>query len=85
MQPTVTSRLPLWTPGGVSEIPDTPPAPIHVPPGSYRPLMAAVGIVIMGIGALMHHHLLPSLLTALGGVAVLVYAIYSWAFEPFEV
>jgi cytochrome c oxidase subunit 1 len=83
--PTVKSRLPLWTERGVSEIPDLPPGPIHVPPGSIRPLLAAVGILIMGVGALMHHHFLPSLLTVLGGAAVLVYGIYSWAFEPFEV
>ncbi len=83
--PTVKSRLPLWTEGGVSEIPDVPPGPIHVPPGSFRPLIAAVGILVMGVGALMHHHFLPSLLTVLGGAAILVYGIYSWAFEPFEV
>jgi cytochrome c oxidase subunit 1 len=83
--PTVKSRIPLWTEGGVTEIPDVPPVPIHVPAGSYRPLIAAVGILIMASGALMHHHFLPSLLTALGGVAILVYGIYSWAFEPFEV
>jgi cytochrome c oxidase subunit 1 len=84
VQPTVKSRLPLWTEGGVSEIPDVPPAPVHVPPGSFRPMMAAGGILIMGIGALMHHHVLPSLLTVLGGAAVLAYGIFSWAFEPFE-
>jgi cytochrome c oxidase subunit 1 len=83
--PTVKSRMPLWTEGGVSEIPDVPPGPIHVPPGSFRPLIAAIGILVMGVGALMHHHFLPSLVTVLGGVAILVYGIYSWAFEPFEV
>jgi cytochrome c oxidase subunit 1 len=83
--PTVNSRLPLWTEGGVSEIPDVPPGPIHVPPGSVRPLITAVGILVMGVGALMHHHFLPSLVTVLGGAAILVYGIYSWAFEPFEV
>jgi cytochrome c oxidase subunit 1 len=83
--PTVNSRLPLWTEGGVSEIPDVPPGPIQLPPGSVRPLITAVGILVMGVGALMHHHFLPSLVTVLGGAAILVYGIYSWAFEPFEV
>jgi cytochrome c oxidase subunit 1 len=83
--PTVSSRIPLWIKGGVTEIPDTPPGPIHVPGGSYWPLITAVGIIIMAIGALMHHHFLPSLLTAIGGALVVVLSIYNWAFEPFEV
>ena len=85
--PTVTSRLPLWVPDGVTpaEQPAVPPAPIHVPGGSYWPLLTAVGILIMGVGALLHHTFLPSLVTALVGLAVTVVSIYRWAFEPFEV
>jgi len=85
--PTVHDLLPLWRKGGMepSPLPATPPAPIHVPPGSVWPLCAAIGIITMGVGALMHHHLVPSLATALVGLAVLVVSIYQWAFEPFEV
>ena len=83
--PTVSSRLPLWTEGGATPIPDTPPEPVHVPGGSYWPLVTALGIVIMAIGALMHRALVPSLLTGIAGAAVVVVGIYRWAFEPFEV
>jgi hypothetical protein len=68
-----------------SPLPEIPPEPIHVPGGSIWPLGAAIGIVIMAIGALMHHHLVPSLSTALVGAVVLVVSVYKWAFEPFEV
>jgi cytochrome c oxidase subunit 1 len=85
--PAVHSRLPLWTPDGVvpNPQPETPPEPVHVPPGSIWPLCTAVGILVMGIGALQHHALVPSLATALVGAAVTVVSIYKWAFEPFEV
>ncbi len=83
--PTVSSRLPLWTEGGATPIPDTPPTPVHVPGGSYWPLVTALGIVIMAIGALLHRALLPSLLTGLAGAGIVVVGIYRWAFEPFEV
>jgi heme/copper-type cytochrome/quinol oxidase subunit 1 len=83
--PTVTSRLPLWTEGGVTPIPDVPPEPIHVPGGSHWPLMAALGILVIAVGGLLHHNLVPSLVTALAGAAMLVFSIYRWAFEPFEV
>ena len=68
-----------------SSQPAVPPAPVHVPGGSHWPLLTAIGILIMGVGALMHHHFLPSLVTVLAGLAVAVFSIYSWAFEPFEV
>jgi cytochrome c oxidase subunit 1 len=83
--PTVTSRLPLWTEHGVSEIPDTPPGPIHVPGGSHWPLMTALGILVIAVGALLHHHFVPSLVTVLAGLGVVVVSVYRWAFEPFEV
>jgi cytochrome c oxidase subunit 1 len=78
--PEVRSRLPLWARDGMSTLPETPPEPIHLPGGSFWPIVAAVGITTMAVGALLH-----SLWVVLGGVAVLVVSIYAWAFEPFEV
>jgi len=75
--PTVTSRLPLW---GESPAPAAAPGPIHVPPGSWWPLVAAAGLPIMATAVLM-----KSLAVALVGAAVLVLGIYRWAYEPFEV
>jgi cytochrome c oxidase subunit 1 len=83
--PTVKNRLPLWTPDGVTDIPDTPPEPVHVPGGSHWPLVTAVGILIMAVGALMHHSFVPSLVTAIAGALVVLLGVYRWAFEPFEV
>jgi cytochrome c oxidase subunit 1 len=60
-------------------IPDLPPEPIHVPSGSYWPLVAAAGIIVMAIGAVAH-----TLWVVLAGVAVLVLGVYCWVFEPFE-
>jgi cytochrome c oxidase subunit 1 len=78
--PEVRSRLPLWVENGMSEVPATPPEPVHVPGGSFWPLVAAIGIVIAATGAI-----LQSVLVAVGGGVVLVLALYFWAFEPFEV
>jgi cytochrome c oxidase subunit 1 len=83
--PTVNSRLPLWTEGGCTPIPDEPPDPVHVPGGSHWPLVTALGILVMAIGGLMHHSLVPSLVTVIAGVLVVAVSIYCWAFEPFEV
>jgi len=80
--PEVRSRLPLWTKDGMvpNPLPESPLEPIHMPGGSFWPLVAAIGIVVIASGAL-----LSSLWIALGGAAVLVVSIYAWAFEPFEV
>jgi cytochrome c oxidase subunit 1 len=80
--PEVRSRTPLWTKDGMvpSPLPDSPPEPIHMPGGSFWPLVAAIGIVVLASGVL-----LGSLWIALGGTGVLVVSIYAWAFEPFEV
>jgi cytochrome c oxidase subunit 1 len=85
--PTVNDGLPLWRQGGMepSPLPAAPPAPIHVPPGSVWPLCTALGIIVMGIGGLLHHSLWPAVGTALAGAALTVVSIYKWAFEPFEV
>ncbi len=78
--PEVVSRLPRWSVKGMREIPEVPAEPIHVPGGSYWPVVAAVGVVVAATGAILH-----SLWVVLGGAAVLAVSIYAWAFEPFEV
>jgi cytochrome c oxidase subunit 1 len=77
--PEVSSRMPLWAKGGMTPVPERPPEPIHVPAGSFWPLLAAVGMLTSATGAVMHH-----LWIVLAGGAVLLISIYSWAFEPFE-
>ncbi len=80
--PAVKSRLPLWSDDGYSPrpLPETPPQPIHLPGGSYWPLVTAVGIVVGAIGGITQ-----SLWVTLLGAAIVVGSIYAWAFEPFEV
>jgi cytochrome c oxidase subunit 1 len=77
--PEVKSRLPLWTVGGVTEIPDVPPEPVHVPGGSYWPVVAAFGLPLFFTGALVH-----SLWLAIFGAGWTVFSVFKWAFEPFE-
>jgi cytochrome c oxidase subunit 1 len=80
--PTVASRMPLWQTerhAPMAALPERPPAPIHVPGGSWWPMITAFGLPIMAIGALSR--LLP---VVLAGAAVLIVGIYRWAFEPFE-
>jgi cytochrome c oxidase subunit 1 len=78
--PEVRSRMPLWSENGMTPVPAVPPEPVHVPPGSFWPALAATGIIVAAVGAI-----LKSLLVVLGGGAVLIVAIYAWALEPFEV
>jgi cytochrome c oxidase subunit 1 len=78
--PEVRSRLPLWAKDGMTPLPETPREDIHVPGGSFWPAIAAIGIVLMAIGALIK--MLP---VVLGGGVVLIVSVYAWAFEPFEV
>jgi cytochrome c oxidase subunit I len=76
--PTVHSRMPLWG--------SHPPAtaakgePVHVPPGSWWPLVAAAGLPVMALAALMH-----TVWIVFVGAAILLFGIYRWAYEPFEV
>jgi cytochrome c oxidase subunit 1 len=80
--PTVESRLPLWQTerhAPMATLPERPPAPIHVPAGSWWPPLAALGLPIMAIGAISRT--LPIVFV---GAAVLIFGIYRWAFEPFE-
>jgi cytochrome c oxidase subunit 1 len=81
--PTVTSRLPRWRTeqrAAMQDPPATPPAPIHVPAGSWWPPIAALGLPVMALAPLTH-----TLWIAFVGVAILLVGIYRWAFEPFEV
>ncbi len=78
--PTVNSRLPLWTENGVSDIPDVPPEPVHVPGGTYWPFLTASGILLLAVGAILH-----GLWIVLGAGLFTTFCIFRWAFEPFEV
>jgi len=81
--PTVTSRLPRWSTerhGPMRDPPAMPPGPIHVPGGSWWPLVAALGLPVMALALLTH-----TLWVAFVGVALLIGGIYRWAFEPLEV
>jgi cytochrome c oxidase subunit 1 len=77
--PTVHSRLPLWE-THPSPTPAPTPGPVHVPPGSWWPLVAAVGLPVMALAPLTH-----IVWFAFVGAAILLYGIYRWAYEPFEV
>ena len=80
--PRVESRVPLWPTerhGAMAPLPATPPAPIHVPGGSWWPMFTAFGLPLMAIGAISHH-----LWLVFVGVAVVIVGIYRWAYEPFE-
>jgi hypothetical protein len=63
----------------MAPLPATPPAPIHVPGGSWWPLVTALGLPLIAVAALSHQ-----LWLALAGVAVVIAGIYRWAYEPFE-
>ncbi|HTO72698.1 MAG TPA: cytochrome c oxidase subunit I [Gemmatimonadales bacterium] len=80
--PTVVSRLPRWSQTQLRAIPEGAegPGPIHVPAGSWWPMVAAAGLPVMAIAPLTH-----TLWIVFVGAAILVFGIYRWAFEPFEV
>ncbi len=81
--PTVTSRLPRWKTEHhepMRDPPATPPAPLHVPGGSWWPLVAACGLPVMALSVLAH-----TLWLVFVGAAILIFGIYRWAYEPFEV
>jgi hypothetical protein len=81
--PRVDNRLPLWQTeyhAPMAPLPATPPAPIHVPGGSWWPMITAAGLPLMAIAALSHQ-----LWLVFVGLAVVIAGIYRWAYEPFEV
>jgi hypothetical protein len=62
-------------------------ANIHLPNPSYFPFVSALGFFIAGLGLVLDNPTitigllhLPSL--CLIGGAIMVFAIYAWAFEP---
>jgi cytochrome c oxidase subunit 1 len=82
--PTVTSRLPRWTATRMRAVPEGAegaPGPIHVPGGSWWPMITALGLPLMAIGALSHQVWVVLLI----GLPITLVGIYRWAYEPFEV
>jgi cytochrome c oxidase subunit 1 len=76
--PEVRDRDPLWYDRDHNIAPPEVPEHLHIhlPPPSYFPLVLAMGLSLVGVGALAH-------LAIVGlGVAVVVYAIWGWALEP---
>ncbi len=81
--PTVASRLPRWTATQLRAIPEGAEgkaAHIHVPGGSWWPMITAFGLPVMAVGAISHQ-----LWLVFAGLAGVVVGIYRWAYEPFEV
>ncbi len=80
--PYVSSSRPLWDQkyGGVQA-----PAPggdehIHMPPPSYYPILTALGLLAFWAG-----FMLPASIhwyVSVAGLLVMMFGIYSWAFEP---
>ncbi len=71
--PTVRRRDPLWAEDG-ADVPDGP-EPV-MPSPSWRPIVVSTGLLITAAGALVN------LWVVLAGVAVTVWGIYGWAYEP---
>ena len=81
--PTVASRLPRWTATQLRAIPEGAEgkaAHIHVPGGSWWPMITAFGLPVMAVGAISHQ-----LWLVFAGLAGVVVGIYRWPYEPFEV
>lgn len=79
--PTVVSRLPRWSQTQLKAIPEgAEDEPIHVPAGSWWPMVAAVGLPVMALAPLTR-----TVWIVFVGAAILLYGIYRWAYEPFEV
>jgi hypothetical protein len=68
------SRGPLPEPVRVSG------AGIHLPNPSYWPAVAALGVAAVFVGVMLLGHIGP--LGIVAGVALLLFGIYRWAFEP---
>jgi cytochrome c oxidase subunit 1 len=63
---------------GTPAQPDDPPMRIDLPSPSGWPILAALGLSLVGGGALV------GLWLVLLGAAVLVFGVYRWAFQPLE-
>ncbi|HKR56731.1 MAG TPA: cbb3-type cytochrome c oxidase subunit I, partial [Gemmatimonadales bacterium] len=77
--PTVHSRLPLWNePESVAQ--RAPSGHIHVPDGSWWPLVSAAGLPLLATSLIS-----GQLWLAFVAAAVMLVGIFKWGFEPFEV
>jgi cytochrome c oxidase subunit 1 len=79
--PEVHSRDPLWAVDTSDSVPGDDPArpEPHMPSPSYYPVVLALGIVGLAAGGLTQ-----ALPVVFLGVAVMLFGIYGWAFEPLE-
>jgi hypothetical protein len=56
---------------------------IHLPPPSYFPLTAALGLVVMAIGMVLHQdYTAQSWFVVAAGIVVLAFSLFGWSFEP---
>jgi cytochrome c oxidase subunit 1 len=72
--PTVRSRDPLWVKEG-ADLGTAEEEPV-MPNPSWRPLLVSLGMLLTAVGAL------TQLWVVGAGVLVILYGIYSWAYEP---
>jgi cytochrome c oxidase subunit 1 len=79
--PAVAGRDPLWADDLTAAVPgDDPSTPEpHMPGPSYYPFATAVGIVVLAGGGLT-----LALPVVFVGVALILFGIYGWAFQPLE-
>lgn len=77
--PEVRGRDPLWAGEGPGyEIPPAEPGEPRMPGASRYPIVVAAGILLGAVGALT---MLP---VVLAGLAVILYGVFGWSFEPSE-
>ena len=76
--PTVHSVHPLWEADATDLIRDVnrTRGPIHMPPNSFWPAVAALGVVLLMSGMIFGWWV------GIPGLVFLLVGIYSWAFEP---
>jgi cytochrome c oxidase subunit 1 len=79
--PEVSERDPLWAEDTSRSVPGDDPhsAEPHMPGPSYFPFATAVGIIVLAGGGLT-----TTLPVVFLGVAVILFGIYGWAFQPLE-
>ena len=93
--PTVTSRYPLWdvthgaasaAPAPAATIPSADDLGIPIPYSTVKPLVAALGLVVMLCSLLTSHmdSKIPMFTLLFGGAAVLVASLYAWLTSPLE-
>jgi cytochrome c oxidase subunit 1 len=85
--PTVGSSVPQWDArraagGTLPEPVRHSGAGIHLPNPSIKPLITAVGMGTLMISIMFTHAAWPWWGMTLTGLAIMLYGIFSWAFEP---